>query len=60
MELAQLNVGRLVAPVDSVPIADFVALLEPINRLADSSPGFIWRLATGEGNATRSGPSTTT
>ena len=52
MELAQLNIGRLVAPVNSIPIADFVALLEPINRLADGSPGFIWRLATAEGNAT--------
>jgi uncharacterized protein DUF3291 len=51
-ELAQLNVGRMLAPVDSPEIAGFVAQLEPINRLADASPGFIWRLQTATGNAT--------
>jgi hypothetical protein len=51
-ELAQLNVGRLLAPLDSPEIAEFVALLEPINRLGDRSPGFIWRLTTPEGDAT--------
>ncbi len=51
-ELAQLNVGRMLAPVDSPAIAGFVAELEPINRLADASPGFVWRLATEAGNAT--------
>ena len=30
----------------------FVAWLEPINALADESPGFIWRLQTDEGDAT--------
>ena len=38
-ELAQVNVARLLAPLDSPEIAEFVALLEPINRLADHSPG---------------------
>jgi hypothetical protein len=52
MELAQLNVGRMLAPVDSPQIAGFVAELEPINRLADASPGFVWRLQTEQGNAT--------
>ena len=51
-ELAQVNIGRLLAPVDSAEIADFVAALDPINRLADGSPGFIWRLQTESGNAT--------
>lgn len=51
-ELAQLNVGRLLSPVDSPAIASFVAQLESINRLADESPGFVWRLATDAGNAT--------
>ena len=51
-ELAQLNVGRLLAPVDSPEIAGFVAELDRINALADSSPGFVWRLATEAGNAT--------
>jgi Domain of unknown function (DUF3291) len=29
-----------------------VSLLEPINALADSSPGFVWRLQTEDGDAT--------
>ena len=52
MQLASLNVGRLLAPLDSPRIAEFVAQLEPINRLADGSPGFVWRLMTDAGDAT--------
>ena len=51
-ELAQVNIARLVAPIDDAQIADFVALLEPINAIADAAPGFVWRLQTAEGNAT--------
>lgn len=51
-QLAQLNVGRLRAPLDSPDLADFVANLGPINSLADSAPGFVWRLQTEDGNAT--------
>ena len=47
--LAQINVGRLRAPVDSPAIADFVANLDRINALAEAQPGFVWRL-TGAGN----------
>jgi hypothetical protein len=50
--VAQVNVARLRAPLDSPQLADFVAALEPINALADASPGFVWRLQTSEGNAT--------
>src|SRR5690348_6092443 len=50
--LAQLNVGRAVAPLDSPQLADFMAALEPINALADQSPGFVWRLVGSGGNAT--------
>jgi hypothetical protein len=50
--VAQVNVGRLVAPVDSPRVADFVAQLDPVNAVADSAPGFLWRLQTEEGNAT--------
>ncbi|GAB3206713.1 DUF3291 domain-containing protein [Marinactinospora thermotolerans] len=46
--LAQLNIGLLRAPLDSPAMAGFVALLDPINALADTSPGFVWRLR-GEG-----------
>jgi hypothetical protein len=50
--LAQINVGRLRAPVDDPMIADFKNNLDRINALADSLPGFVWRLK-GEGdNAT--------
>jgi hypothetical protein len=50
--LAQINIGRLVAPVDDPRVADFVARLEPVNRLADAAPGFVWRLQSATGNAT--------
>jgi Domain of unknown function (DUF3291) len=33
-------------------MAGFVARLDEINALADTSPGFVWRLQTPEGNAT--------
>ena len=51
-QLAQVNVGRLRAPVDDPLIADFVAGLDRINTLADRAPGFVWRLQTEDGNAT--------
>ena len=40
------------APLDSPLMADFVAAPDPINALADDAPGFVWRLATEQGNAT--------
>jgi hypothetical protein len=52
MHLAQLNVGRVLHPVDHPAIRPFMDGLEHINRLADSSPGFVWRLQTESGNAT--------
>lgn len=51
-ELAQLNIARLKAPLDSPELADFVANLDRINALAESSPGFVWRLKDEAGNAT--------
>jgi uncharacterized protein DUF3291 len=50
--LAQLNVGRLVGPLETPPLADFVAALDRVNALADASPGFVWRLKSDSGNAT--------
>src|ERR1041385_2899087 len=50
--LAQLNIGRLRAEVDDPSIAEFMDNLDPINALAEASPGFVWRLQTDEGNAT--------
>ena len=51
-QLAQLNIGRLRAPIDDPLIAEFKEALDHINALADRSPGFVWRLQTDEGNAT--------
>jgi len=51
-ELAQLNIARLAAPIDSPRLADFVASLERINALAEASPGFVWRLQDEAGDAT--------
>ena len=51
MHLAQLNVGRLRAPMDDPLIDDFRTNLDPVNALAEASPGFVWRLqdeATGD------------
>jgi len=50
--LAQVNVATLRAPLDGPELAGFVAQLEPLNALADQSPGFVWRLQTEEGDAT--------
>ena len=50
--LAQVNVARMRAPLDSPLMADFVAALEPINALADAAPGFVWRLQADGGDST--------
>lgn len=50
--LAQVNIGRARAPMDSPVMSGFVSQLERINALADRSPGFVWRLQTESGDAT--------
>lgn len=50
--LAQVNIAVPRGPMDSATMAGFVELLEPINELADSAPGFVWRLQDDDGNAT--------
>jgi hypothetical protein len=52
MHLAQLNVGRLRAPLESPAIDDFRNNLGPINARAEASPGYVWRLQDEDGNAT--------
>jgi hypothetical protein len=55
--LAQLNVARLVASLDDPRLKPFVDGLDEINRLADGTPGFVWRLVDEEGgDATRLRP----
>jgi hypothetical protein len=51
-QLAQMNVGRLVAPRGDARVQPFFDALDRINALADSSPGFVWRLQSESGNAT--------
>jgi hypothetical protein len=51
-DIAQLNVGRTVAPIDHARLAGFVARLDEINALAEHSPGFVWRLQGDNGNNT--------
>ena len=50
--LAQVNIARMLAPLDEPLMAGFVARLDEINALADGSPGFVWRFQTADGNAT--------
>jgi Domain of unknown function (DUF3291) len=50
-QLAQANIGRLRAPIDDPIMEGFRSQLDPLNALADRSPGFVWRLQTEDGNA---------
>ncbi|MBU2358880.1 MAG: DUF3291 domain-containing protein [Alphaproteobacteria bacterium] len=52
--LAELNIGRLVAPTDDPRVAEFMANLDRINGLGKRMPGFVWMMegsgAPGTGN----------
>lgn len=50
--LAQINIGRLVAPKGDARVQPFFDALDQINALAEASPGFVWRLKDEGGNAT--------
>jgi hypothetical protein len=50
--IAQINIARMLAPIDDPIMQVFVAQLPPINALADQSPGFVWRLQSESGDAT--------
>lgn len=50
--IAQFNIARAKAPLDDPQLADFMAKLDDVNALAESSPGFVWRLKSDSGNAT--------
>lgn len=50
--LAQVNIAKMLAPLESPIMADFVANLDRINALAEGSEGFVWRLKDEENNAT--------
>lgn len=44
MHLAELNVGRLIAPTDDPRVADFMQNLDRINGLGKRMPGFVWMM----------------
>ncbi len=52
--LAELNVGRLLAPTDDPRVADFMNALDKVNGLGKRMPGFVWMMegsgAPGTGN----------
>lgn len=51
--LAQMNVARALDSPESPLLADFMAAIDDINRLAEAAPGFVWRLKDeASGNAT--------
>ncbi len=50
--LVQSNVARMLGLIEDPVMAGFVERLEPLNALADASPGFVWRYQTDEGDAT--------
>ena len=52
VHLAQINIGRIKAPLEDPVMFGFVSHLDELNAIADRSPGFVWRLQTYEGNAT--------
>ena len=54
--LAQVNIARAVAPLDSPTMAGFVARIAELNALAEASPGFVWRFEDGSGSATYTRP----
>ena len=44
VHLAQLNIGRLVAPTDDPRVAEFMAALDRVNGIGKRSPGFVWMM----------------
>ncbi|MHA6263997.1 DUF3291 domain-containing protein [Arenibacterium sp. CAU 1754] len=42
--LAELNVGRLLAPTDDPRVAEFMDNLDRINGLGKRMPGFVWMM----------------
>jgi len=42
--IAELNVGRLIAPTDDPRAAEFMGALDRINGLGKRMPGFVWMM----------------
>jgi len=52
VQLAQFNIARMRWPLDDPRMDGFSTRLDELNALADSSPGFVWRLEDADGVAT--------
>ena len=50
--LAQINIAKMLAPIDLPSMADFAAQIDTVNERAETSPGFHWRLKGDNGSAT--------
>ncbi len=44
MHVAELNIGRLIAPTDDPRVAEFMDNLDRINGLGKRMPGFVWMM----------------
>ncbi len=49
--LAQANIARFKASLDNPKMKEFVDFLEPVNRFAEESKGFVWRLKDDDGRS---------
>jgi hypothetical protein len=52
MHLAEVNIARLLYPLDDPRVAGFVDNLDRVNAAADRMDGFVWRLQDESGDAT--------
>lgn len=51
MHLVQFNITKLKADLENPIMKEFRDFLAPVNELAESSPGFVWRLKDDTGDA---------
>lgn len=49
--LAQANIAQFREPLESPVMKEFVDFLEPVNKFAEESPGFVWRLKDDQGRS---------
>ncbi|MCH7230212.1 DUF3291 domain-containing protein [Glycomyces sp. L485] len=49
--LAQVNIARMLAPLDTPRMRGFVEKLDAVNAAADSADGFVWRLIDSDGSS---------
>jgi hypothetical protein len=49
--LAQFNIARIKYPLDDPRMREFVENVDRLNNLADTLPGFVWRLKDESGHA---------